>query len=125
MRQGKSLELLSAGLLLYRLRETLEVLLGHPGGPFWSKKDEAAWTIPKGLISAGETALGAARREFAEETGYRPRGRALALGEALQPGGKLVHVWAVEEDWDAAKLRSKSTTPRRSSANMAFRSWRV
>jgi predicted NUDIX family NTP pyrophosphohydrolase len=83
-------------------------LLGHPGGPFWSKKDAGAWTIPKGLIAAGETKLAAARREFAEETGYRPRGRAIALGEARQPGGKLVHIWAIEEDWDAGKLRSNS-----------------
>jgi predicted NUDIX family NTP pyrophosphohydrolase len=99
----------SAGLLLFRQRAgTIEVLLGHPGGPFWSKKDAGAWTIPKGLIAAGETKLAAARREFAEETGYRPRGRAIALGEARQPGGKLVHIWAIEEDWDAGKLRSNS-----------------
>src|SRR5215204_6372415 len=97
----------SAGCVLFRFREgKVEVLLGHPGGPFWAKKDEAAWTIPKGLIGPGETPFAAARREFAEETGYRPRGKALALGEARQPGGKLVHVWAVEDDWDAAKLPS-------------------
>ena len=60
------------------------------------------------MIGPGERPLAAARREFAEETGYRPRGKALALGEARQPGGKLVHVWAVEVDWDAAKLRSNS-----------------
>jgi predicted NUDIX family NTP pyrophosphohydrolase len=65
-------------------------------------------TIPKGLINSGETPLAAARREFAEETGYWPRGRALALGEARQPGGKLVRIWAVEDDWDVAKLRSNS-----------------
>jgi predicted NUDIX family NTP pyrophosphohydrolase len=84
----------------------IEVLLGHPGGPFWSNKDEAAWTIPKGLIVAGETPLAAARREFAEETGHRPRRKAMALGEARQPGGKIVHVFAVEGDWEIAKLRS-------------------
>jgi predicted NUDIX family NTP pyrophosphohydrolase len=97
----------SAGLLLYRLKgDGTEVLLGHPGGPFWSKKDLASWSIPKGLIAAGETPLAAAKREFAEETGHRPRGKSVSLGEARQPGGKLVRVWAVEGDWDAANLRS-------------------
>jgi predicted NUDIX family NTP pyrophosphohydrolase len=75
-------------------------------GPFWSKKDLASWSIPKGLIAAGETPLAAAKREFAEETGHRPRGKSVSLGEARQPGGKLVRVWAVEGDWDAANLRS-------------------
>lgn len=99
----------SAGLLLFRKGlGSLEVLLGHPGGPFWSKKDEGAWTVPKGLIAAGENPLAAARREFAEETGYRPRGKAISLGEARQRGGKLVHVWAVEGDWNAGKLLSNS-----------------
>ena len=71
----------------------------------------ATWRAPyrlTGRPSIGETPLAAARREFAEETGYRPRGKALALGEARQPGGKLVHVWAVEGDWDISKLRSNS-----------------
>ena len=97
----------SAGLLLYRRnRDDFEVLLGHPGGPFWHKRDLGAWSIPKGLIAADETALAAAKREFAEETGHRPRGKSLPLGEATQPGGKIVHVWAVEDDWDAANLKS-------------------
>ena len=108
MCQARRSQQQSAGLLLYRLSQSPEVLLGHPGGPFWSKKDDGAWTIPKGLIGPGETLLAAARREFAEETGHRPRRKGLALGEARQPGGKLVHVWAVEDDWDAAKLRSNS-----------------
>ena len=78
----------SAGLLLYRLKgDGTEVLLCHSGGPFWSKKDLASWSIPKGLISAGETPLAAAMREFAEETGHRPRGKSVSLGEARQPGG--------------------------------------
>jgi predicted NUDIX family NTP pyrophosphohydrolase len=97
----------SAGILLYRRKGNgIEVLLGHPGGPFWSRRDLGSWSIPKGLIAEGETLLAAAKREFAEETGHRPRGKSLPLGEAKQPGGKVVHVWAVEEDWDAASLRS-------------------
>ena len=97
----------SAGLLLYRRNsDDVEVLLGHPGGPFWRNKDLGSWSIPKGLIAEGETPLAAARREFAEETGHRPRGKSLPLGGARQPGGKLVHIWAVEDDWDAASLKS-------------------
>jgi predicted NUDIX family NTP pyrophosphohydrolase len=97
----------SAGLLLYRRNGNgVEVLLGHPGGPFWRNKDLGSWSIPKGLIAEGEKPLAAARREFTEETGHRPRGKSLPLGEAKQPGGKLVQAWAVEGDWDAASLKS-------------------
>ena len=97
----------SAGLLLYRRNGNgVEVLLGHPGGPFWRNKDLGSWSIPKGLIAEGEKPLAAARREFTEETGHRPRGKSLPLGEARQPGGKLVQAWAVEGDWDAASLKS-------------------
>ena len=97
----------SAGLLLYRHSDDgIEVLLGHPGGPFWRNKDLRSWSIPKGLIAEGELPLAAAKREFAEETGHRPRGKARPLGEAKQPGGKIVHVWAVEGDWEAARLKS-------------------
>lgn len=97
----------SAGLLLYRLRDGgIEVLLGHPGGPFWRRKDLGAWSIPKGLVAVDETPLAAAKREFAEETGYRPRGKSVPLGESKQPGGKIVHIGAVEDDWDAADLKS-------------------
>jgi predicted NUDIX family NTP pyrophosphohydrolase len=99
----------SAGLLLYRRwGDDLEVLLGHPGGPFWRNRDHGAWSIPKGVISDGEDPLAAARREFAEETGYNPKGEPLPLGEARQPGGKLVQVWAVEDDWNADKLQSNT-----------------
>jgi predicted NUDIX family NTP pyrophosphohydrolase len=97
----------SAGLLLYRRNGNgVEVLLGHPGGPFWRNKDLGSWSIPKGLIAEGEKPLAAAKREFTEETGHRPRGKSLPLGEARQPGGKLVQAWAVEGDWDAASLKS-------------------
>ncbi|WOH48421.1 NUDIX domain-containing protein [Bradyrhizobium sp. sBnM-33] len=78
------------------------------GGPFWSRKDQGAWTIPKGLIGPSESPLSAAQREFAEETGYRPGGEAIPLGSAKQPGGKVVHVWAIEEDWDLADLQSNT-----------------
>jgi predicted NUDIX family NTP pyrophosphohydrolase len=99
----------SAGLLLYRSGAAgLEVLLLHPGGPFWQPRDEGAWSIPKGEINQGEDELAAARREFGEETGYRPRGNALDLGWVRQPSGKHVHVWAVEDDWDPAQLVSNT-----------------
>ncbi|MBX5222898.1 MULTISPECIES: NUDIX domain-containing protein [unclassified Rhizobium] len=87
----------SAGLLIYRLCETrLEVLLVHPGGPFWAKKDEGAWSIPKGLIEAGEDELSAAIREAQEELGVEIQGSFAPLGEYRQPGGKVVVVWSVE-----------------------------
>jgi predicted NUDIX family NTP pyrophosphohydrolase len=99
----------SAGLLLFRRRgQAVEVLLVHPGGPFWRRKDAHAWSIPKGEVDASEEQAAAARREFAEETGFRPEGALIALGSRRQAGGKLVHVWAMEGDWDPAALRSTS-----------------
>lgn len=99
----------SAGLLLYRFRAaSLEVLLVHPGGPFWQHKDAGAWSIPKGEIDEGEDDLAAARREFGEETGYRPKKKAIDLGCVRQPGGKHVHAWAVEGDWDPTRLVSNA-----------------
>ena len=100
----------SAGLLLYRRREgRIEVLLGHMGGPFWARKDERAWSIPKGEHPEAEDALAAARREFAEETGAPPPdGPTLDLGEVRQSGGKRVTAWAVEGDLDPAAVKSNT-----------------
>jgi predicted NUDIX family NTP pyrophosphohydrolase len=101
----------SAGILLFRRRgATVEVLLVHPGGPFFAKKDDGAWSIPKGLIDDGEDALAAAKREFAEETGGTAAGEAIALGDFRQPGGKIVTAFAVEGDFDLADFRSMSFT---------------
>jgi predicted NUDIX family NTP pyrophosphohydrolase len=97
----------SAGVLLYRRPpKALELFLVHPGGPFWKNKDEGAWTIPKGLIEPGEEPLAAARREFAEETGFTAEGPFLELGAFRQPGGKTVLAWAAEGDADPARLQS-------------------
>lgn len=96
----------SAGLLLFRLRRcargrVLQVLLGHPGGPFWAHRDEGAWSIPKGEYEPTEDPLAAARREFEEELGVPvPASRFLELGAARQPSGKTVVVWAAEGDLD-------------------------
>ena len=101
----------SAGLLLFRrTRGTLEVLLGHPGGPFWSKRDEGAWTLPKGGIHEGEAPLATAIREFVEETGFTPSGPYIPLGQITQRSGKVVHAWAFEGDCDPAQISSITTT---------------
>lgn len=100
---------ISAGLLLYCGHgPTLQVLLVHPGGPYWRKKDDGAWTIPKGEVEPGEDVLTAARREFAEETGFTPTGPFLPLGSVRQKSGKLVHAWAFSGEFDLATLRSNS-----------------
>jgi predicted NUDIX family NTP pyrophosphohydrolase len=97
----------SAGILLYRVREgRLEVLLGHPGGPYWAKRDEGAWGIPKGAVEPGEDTLAAARREFQEEMGFEAVGEVHPLEPLRQPSGKVVHAWAVEGDCDACTVRS-------------------
>jgi predicted NUDIX family NTP pyrophosphohydrolase len=97
----------SAGLLMYRRRgPEPEVLLVHPGGPYWSKKDDGAWSIPKGLCDAAENPLVAARREFEEETGCRPDGDFVGLGDFKQPSGKLISVWAFEGDFNLELFRS-------------------
>jgi predicted NUDIX family NTP pyrophosphohydrolase len=97
----------SAGLLLFRRTPAgIEVLLVHPGGPLWAKKDEGAWSIPKGEIDAGEDPLAAARREFEEELGSPVSGEFIALAPIRQASGKVVHAWAVEGDFDPATLTS-------------------
>ena len=97
---------ISAGLVLYRRRGELEVFLVHPGGPFWAKKDTGAWSVPKGEIGAGEDSLQAAKREFTEETGFPIDGEFRLLEPLKQPGGKIVHAWAIEADCDPSQLRS-------------------
>jgi predicted NUDIX family NTP pyrophosphohydrolase len=100
----------SAGLLVYRHsanQSGLEVLLVHPGGPFWRNKDQGAWTIPKGEFDDDEDPLAAAKREFKEETGSpSPSGQPIQLTPIRQKGGKVVHAWAIEGDFDPATLKS-------------------
>lgn len=101
----------SAGLLLYRLTDSgPQVFLVHPGGPFWTKKDDGAWSIPKGEIDEDEEPLTAARREFQEETGLCPTGEAVPLGTFRQPSGKQVTAFAVEGDLDPAAVTSNTFT---------------
>jgi len=97
----------SAGILMFRRRGAdIELLLMHPGGPFWAKKDTGAWSIPKGEYLQGEDALAVAQREFEEETGARPQGEFLPLGEVVQAGRKIVTAWALEGDFEPATLVS-------------------
>jgi len=99
----------SAGILIYRRAAAgIEVLLVHPGGPFWAKKDDRAWSVPKGECAPGEDALAAARRELAEETGLTPQGEFLRLGSFRQSSAKTVEVWAVEGEADPARLASNT-----------------
>jgi predicted NUDIX family NTP pyrophosphohydrolase len=102
---------LSAGLLMFRFREgRLEVLLAHPGGPFFKNNDEGAWSIPKGEIDPDEDPLAAARREFREETGVAPSDPFIPLAPVKQKGGKTVHAWAFQGDCDPAALVSNTFT---------------
>lgn len=102
---------ISAGILLYRRKNgLLQVFLAHPGGPFFAKKDEGAWSIPKGELDEGEDPLAAARREFEEETGCRPEGSFIPLSPVTQKGGKTVLAWAVEGECDPATIRSNTFT---------------
>jgi predicted NUDIX family NTP pyrophosphohydrolase len=103
----------SAGVLLFRrVRGEIEVLLAHPGGPFWKNKDDGAWSIPKGEYGDNEDPFSAATREFAEEIGLTPTGDFIPLGEIRQPGGKVVTAWAVEGDFDPRLLRSNTFSMR-------------
>lgn len=100
---------ISAGILVYRQGDrALEVLLVHPGGPFWTKKDLGAWGIPKGEVKAGEDLLETARREFEEETGHAAPGPFVELAPVKQKSGKLVHAWACEADLDVATCKSNT-----------------
>jgi predicted NUDIX family NTP pyrophosphohydrolase len=99
----------SAGILMYRRPgRGLEVLLVHPGGPFWARKDMGAWSIPKGEYAEGEDPLRVAMREFAEELGREPAGDFRELGELVQPSRKVVTAWAVEGDFDVTGLQSNT-----------------
>ena len=97
----------AAGILLYRRRPSgIEVLLAHPGGPLWARKDFGAWTLPKGQFTDAELPLDAARREFQEEMGSAPQGEFVALGTVKQPSGKIIHAWAAEADFDVTTVKS-------------------
>lgn len=113
----------SAGILGFRhTRGFLEVLLIHPGGPFFARKDAGAWSIPKGLIE-GDNLLAEGKREFTEETGFAISGKAVALGTVRQKGGKLIHAWAIEGDWDLADFVSNTFEmewPRQSGKRQSF-----
>jgi predicted NUDIX family NTP pyrophosphohydrolase len=115
----------SAGILLYRRRDgAVEVLLVHPGGPLWARRDAGAWSIPKGEYGEGEDPLAVALREFEEETGQRPPAeRLVALGEVRQRGGKVVSAWAAPGDLDPQAITSNTFTlewPPRSGVRREF-----
>jgi predicted NUDIX family NTP pyrophosphohydrolase len=99
----------SAGLMMYRVRAgQVEVLLVHPGGPLWAKKDLGAWSVPKGEVGPGEDALLTAQREFEEETGIRPQGEFMPLGTVKQKSGKTVCAWAFRGDCDPRSIKSNT-----------------
>lgn len=98
---------ISAGLIMFRRRdEAVEVLIAHPGGPYWAKRDNGAWSIPKGIVEDGEDPRVTARREFMEEIGPDPGDPDISLGEVTMRSGKIVLAWAVEGDFDPAELDS-------------------
>jgi predicted NUDIX family NTP pyrophosphohydrolase len=99
----------SGGILLFRrLAGRLQLMLVHPGGPYWEHKDAGVWSIPKGLFEENEKPLDAARREFAEETGFEAEGEFIELGELVQPSKKVVHAWALERDLDTTRIKSNT-----------------
>ncbi len=114
----------SAGILPYRQKDQqVEILLVHPGGPYWARRDRGAWMIPKGEIGEGEAALDAALREFEEETGFSPQPPFLALSPIRQKGGKIVHAFACAMDVDPEQLKSNTFTmewPPRSGREQSF-----
>lgn len=114
----------SAGLLMYRIQDgTLQVLLAHPGGPYFKNKDELAWTIPKGEVEPDEDLLETAKREFKEETGVTPIGPFIALTPIKQKGGKIVHAWAFKGDCNPTAIVSNTFTmewPPKSGRQMEF-----
>jgi predicted NUDIX family NTP pyrophosphohydrolase len=100
---------LSAGLLMYRMRDgRAEVLLVHPGGPFWAKKDQGAWSIPKGEVEPGEDPFSTAKREFEEELGFEAQGEFTKLEMVKQKGGKTVQAWVFEGNCDPASIHSNT-----------------
>jgi predicted NUDIX family NTP pyrophosphohydrolase len=99
---------ISAGLVAFRRADALEVLLAHPGGPFWSTKDDGAWTIPKGLAEPGADLFATAQREFAEETNFSAEGEFIQLAPVKQKSGKLVYAWAFESNFDLASFTSNT-----------------
>jgi predicted NUDIX family NTP pyrophosphohydrolase len=124
-KMGRKNEKHSAGILMYRIRNgALELLLAHPAGPFWARKDIGAWSIPKGEFDPDEEELlSAAKREFIEETGNAVDGDFVDLGISRQTGGKIVHAWAVQGDLDPAKVKSNTFSmewPPRSGRQQTF-----
>jgi len=115
---------ISAGLLMYRIKDgAIEVLLAHPGGPFFRNKDDGAWSIPKGEPDSDEDLLRTAQREFEEETGLKPTGPFLPLNPIKQKGGKIVHAWAFEGDCDPMAIKSNTFVmewPPKSGRQMEF-----
>jgi predicted NUDIX family NTP pyrophosphohydrolase len=99
---------ISAGILAFRRRPELEVLLAHPGGPFWTNRDAGAWTIPKGLVEPGDDLVAAARREFTEETNLVAEGNMVELTPVAQKSGKLVHAFALEADFELSQFASNA-----------------
>jgi predicted NUDIX family NTP pyrophosphohydrolase len=112
----------SAGVLAFRRKPALELLLAHPGGPYWRNKDEGAWSIPKGNVESGDL-LACAKREFNEETGLTPTGPFRALTPLRQKSGKMVHAFAMEADFDLSRFSSnhfEMEWPPRSARQQAF-----
>jgi predicted NUDIX family NTP pyrophosphohydrolase len=101
---------ISAGILAFRRKPELEVLLAHPGGPLWAKKDAGAWTIPKGLVEPGGELMAAARREFTEETNLVAESVMIELAPVTQKSGKIVHAFALEADFDVSQFASNTFT---------------